>query len=365
MSGSTKGLSPSQTYPGSEGNATCSSTSEMQHPSAQAMPESGSGQSWSLQSCLGFSPFAFADAELEALYRAYVSKSLNPWMLGCTGTMITGWMLFISKFARAQWEPVEFSPPLELWLVGLEHIALLGSNLYALLLKPALYTKHQHAIKPLVMLCLMLTFPYGREILLWMRSASSKSRASIPSALQQLQMFALENVLISTMWFLGLAFSSGPVPDLAILTVSLIPFVASNRAICDSPQWGQSLVSMSPAYLSGAHAASVWVAEVGAPFFGGYSSSRTMSCPAVLGFWALVGWWMACVALSGAEISRRRAFLRTNEALASVGPAYAAAALRWPFESLEKGKRCFMAFLVLCYATSLIWNTAFPLFEGP
>jgi hypothetical protein len=253
---------------------------------------------------------------------------------------------------------IRLFPFAELYGVGLLQVVLLTAHLCAILLKPMFYAKHQRTIKPLLMACVMLTGPFAAETLSWIKFASAKKGAPHLSWLQGLQLFASENPLVSSMWFLALALTSGQVPDLAILTGSLIQYLLSSRSFCESPLWGQSPVSMSPAYLAAAQMASVGVASVGVPFASGNTPGHVMSCPAVLGFWGLVGWWLACLAVLLAEIMRRRAFLQTHEALSFLGPDYADAALLWPFASPKKIKRCRMTFCLLCYSASLIWNTA-------
>jgi hypothetical protein len=323
----------------------------------QAMPVSAGGHGWDLQSFLSFSTFAFADPELEALFRTYEPKQLTAWMLVCTGTIITGWLLFVIKAPSAT-EQSGFSPSLELYGVGLLHVLVLTAHLCAILLTPVFYAKHQRTIKPLLMACIMLTSPFAMETLFWIKFASANRGTPRLSWLQGLHLFASENPLLSTMWYLALGFTSGQVPDLAIFTASLIRYFVCTRSLCESPLWGQSLVSMSPAYLAAAQVASVGVASVGVPYISGYTPGHVMSCPAVLGFWALVGWWVACLAVLLAEVMRRRAFLQTHEALSFLGPAYTAAALQWPFASFEKIMRCYMIFCLLYYSASLIWNTA-------
>eukprot|EP00884_Botryococcus_braunii_P006304 jgi/Botrbrau1/15675/Bobra.4_1s0055.3 len=318
---------------------------------------SSGGHGWDLQSVLRFSIFAFADPELEALFQSYESKQLSAWMLVNTGTIITGWLLFVIKVSKAT-EQSGFSPSPALYGVGLLHVLVLTAHLCAILLKPVFYAKHQRTIKSLLMACLMFSCSYAWETLFWIKFVSAKRGAPRLSWLQGLQLFASENPLVSTMWILALGFTSGQVPDLAIITGSLMLYFISTRSFCESPLWGQSLVSMSPAYLAAAHMASLGVASVGGPYVSGYTPGHVMSCPAVLGFWALVGWWVACLAGLVAEVLRRRAFLQTHEALSFLGPAYAAAALQWPFASSEKIMRCIMIFCLLSYSASLIWNTA-------
>lgn len=43
------------------------------------------------------------------------------------------------------------------------------------------------------------------------------------------------------------------------------------------------------------------------------------------------GRWLTCHVFLACELVARRAFLRTEQALAHVGPSNEAAALRWPF----------------------------------
>lgn len=321
------------------------------------MPPSRTGLGWSWKSWLNYSCFAFPNPDLEAMFRVYASKGVSPWTLWCTGVMIMGLVLFASKFAGAA-DPD--GCPRELWGLCLCHLILSGTHLYVMLFRPSFNLEHQHLIKPVVMLYFMFTSPFGRETLFWMKLASSKGVDTTQSLLHELQMLAVENVLTSTMWFVALAFSSGQVPDLVILTWGLANFLGSNRSICESPKWGPTLVSMRPGYLVGAQATSVWIRAIGVPYIIEVASNDAMTCTEVLGLWSLMGWWIACGAVFTADILRRRAFLRTNEALASYGQAYVVSAWHWPFGNPAQLQRCLMAFLVLTYSTSLMWTSAFP-----
>eukprot|EP00884_Botryococcus_braunii_P006291 jgi/Botrbrau1/15663/Bobra.4_1s0047.1 len=133
--------------------------------------------------------------------------------------------------------------------------------------------------------------------------------------------------------------------------------MSANAALCDSP-FGRSLVTMRPPYLTAARGASVWLSDIAGPLVGGHASDPVLSCPAALGVWEVVGWLVACLTVLVADILRRRAFLRTPEVQAYLGPSYVAGALKWPFATSVKVQRCALGLFVLLYASSLLWNTA-------
>lgn len=209
-----------------------------------------------------------------------------------------------------------------------------------------------------VVFCLLITFPVGRVFPIWLKVASAKSGPA--TLVQDLQMLAAENLFITARLTDQLAFPCGQIPDLLMTTMFMLSAMASNEAVCASPLWGHRMVTMKPVFLAAAETASVWFTDLAGPLWGGHAVSPALSCPAALGVWQVTGWLVACLMGLVSEVLLRRAFLRTPEAQSFLGPAYAAAALKWPFGSSQKCQRCLTGVLALCYLSGLLWNTVRP-----
>jgi hypothetical protein len=106
-----------------------------------------------------------------------------------------------------------------------------------------------------------------------------------------------------------------------------------------------------------------WLSGIHGHFGGGRTAAPALSCPAVLGFWQVLGWLVACLMVFVAELLRWRAFLRSAAATAFLGPAWAASALKWPFQGLQLLQTLVIAKFVpmaLLYASALVWSASLP-----
>eukprot|EP00884_Botryococcus_braunii_P006294 jgi/Botrbrau1/15666/Bobra.4_1s0050.1 len=307
------------------------------------------------QSLLDLSVFAFSVPELEALFQTYYSKRQNTWALLTSAMVLLGYVLFVYKilvFAREG----EDVPRWVLWS-GMLVVCAVSAVITLMLFKPTFYRMHWQALNAGVIVCTIMTYPGSRMTLLWMKTLGGKTYSE--TWLRELETFAVENLFMATSWMNVVSFPSGPVPDLVLMTLYLIRALASNESLCAS-RYGHSLVTMRPASLATARRASVLLTDIAGPLVGGHASDPVLSCPAALGVWEVVGWLVACLSVLVADILRRRAFLRTREARAYFGPENAASAMRWPFGSSQKSRRCVMAVIFLLYVSSVLWNTALP-----
>jgi hypothetical protein len=305
---------------------------------------------------LDISLFAFATPGLEDLFRKHVAKTRTLWTPVCAANMLVGLVLFICKYWAAKRPLDELHG---VCMVAVAMCVLMGTLLGIIIFKPAFYLKHWRAIKVGLFCCIIASYRIGLITVLWMKSEAGK--VHVHSWLQQLHAFAVENMYASSMWILVLSFPIGQVPDLLFCSIALVVAMANNRSICMSPHWGQNLLTLSPGYLAAAQGVSLFVSDMGGPFLLGHAAPPIVSCPAVLGIWQLLGWLAACLLVFVADILRRRAFLRTREAQAYLGPEYGANALKWPFMRSGQLQRCLKGLLVLFYTCSLIWCTALPM----
>jgi hypothetical protein len=233
-----------------------------------------------------------------------------------------------------------------------------GGLLYLMLVKPAVHHKHRRAINGGVRLCLALTFRVVWYILLWERAVRPKT--GLGSRLRSLHMFVAENMCAPILIQDVLSFPSGQIPDLLLNTLQLLATMHANLSVCAIPRWGHSMLSMSPSLHVVAQACSDWLSGIQGHFGGWLTSAPGLSCPAVLGFWQLLGWLVACLMVFVAELLHRRAFLRSAAAMVFLGPAQAAAALNWPFQGLQLLQTLFIVPVALLYACALLWSASLP-----
>eukprot|EP00884_Botryococcus_braunii_P006292 jgi/Botrbrau1/15664/Bobra.4_1s0048.1 len=304
-------------------------------------------------SLLDISVFAFSTPELDTKFKDYDSKRQNTWALLNFAMTLLGLIVLIYKVLVVVSEGDDVS--LRFLWSGLLLFCAASAVTTSMLFKPTFHRMHRRALNTCVVACMIITYPLTRMTLLWMKTLGGKTYSE--TWLRELETFAVENLFMATSWMNVLSYSSGPVPDLGLLTVYLIRALASNASLCASP-YGHSLVTMRPAYLAAARGASVSLTDIAGLLVGGHASDPVLSCPAALGVWEVVGWLVACLLVLVADILRRRAFLQTREARAFIGQEYAASAMRWPFASPQKSQRCVMVLLVLLYVSSLLWNTA-------
>jgi hypothetical protein len=329
-----------------------SSLDAREEESSQVGSQTGNEGGVPWRSWCDLSIFSFAAPELEALFRSQPPAKTDMCTLLCAAIILMGWVNFALKLLAVPKELVDF--PFQMWGVALLHAFMSTAFIVVILFKRAFYVKHRRVMNPVMLSCIGITYRCVRLMLLWMKSVEDTKDSH--SWVQQLQRFSAENSYATTAWLLIPGFSTGQLPDLVITTMFLLLELARNQSVCAWRYWETT----SPAFIATTQEASFWLSQYGAPFLGMQNSSTGFSCQAALGFWQVVGWWVSCVVILVADIWQRRAFLRTPEACAYLGPANAAAVSKWPFGSTTKMQTCMRGFVVLCFAAGLIWNTALP-----
>jgi hypothetical protein len=299
-----------------------------------------------------YSVFAFRSPQLEQLFQASIFGMSNSWTLVATATVFVGWVTFIQKFLMNGRDADLL--PRGVWSSLALHALSFGAYLTIMLFKPQFHLKHRRAMHACIRLCHLATLRPSWGMLLWMRSLSPK--AGPLYWLQGFHKLAVENMFLSSFWMFSLGYPLGQAFDLGYTVVALFTVMFCNGAVCASPRWGTSMVTTSPGPLAVVQALSPWLICIGTPSLEACSAGAALSCPAAVGFWEVVGWLIAVLTVLVADVLRRRAFLRSGEAQAYLGPAYAAAATGWPFSSPLLVHRCIMVLIILCYAASLIWS---------
>eukprot|EP00884_Botryococcus_braunii_P006316 jgi/Botrbrau1/15686/Bobra.4_1s0064.1 len=317
------------------------------------MPPGNGKKAW-WEAWLELSAFSFAAPDLEGRFQRYVTKSFNICTLLIAAHIFTGWAFFVHKLFTVSGEMRALLHPS--WPEGLLHPLLALLVLGLMFGAPAVYQKHQRLIHALVKVALISTFRSTRGLLLWMKDVEAKEGPR--SWISLVQLFFVENFFLSMVWFGVLAFPSGQVADLVLITVMLMLDMRHNRDFCASLRPGKELASTTPQLHGVTRRAIVWVRNVGGPSLGAHASSPAITCPMALGFWQLVGWLLACVAVCAGDVMRRRAFLRTHEARVQLGRAWEVEALFWPFGSAGLiYQKASLALVFLILGVSLLWSS--------
>lgn len=198
---------------------------------------------------------------------------------------------------------------------------------------PAQYAKHHKAVHLARNACMVLAYHGVRHGPLWLRFVDAATRpARSPRGNSS---FSSENMLFSTMWYAVAGFPAGQLLDLVFVALLLGVNVAGNAATCASTLWPADSVSMSAGPMAVAQSLGAALLTAAEPFY--HARNRSIvTCQAVLTLWQVVGSWLALLVSGMMEISRRRAFLRTPEAHAWLGPRWVPTAMQWPFGSYKK-----------------------------
>eukprot|EP00884_Botryococcus_braunii_P018273 jgi/Botrbrau1/5129/Bobra.0172s0001.1 len=301
-------------------------------------------------------PFTFACPQLEAAFQAYTAEGLNVWTWVCHLIILTGWLKIFYKLLMGTGGDVStWRIPLLVGAVCQLLPTLLGIVLH--LFWPTQLSKHHRAVNTLSLLGGVLAAPALRELLMWI------SRSGTVPTHAMLRDFADENLFLIVMWLRAAGFPVGTRRHVAILLGGLLLSLASNGAFCDSLMSRTTPATLSARPLAAAQLISDALLELGAPFYAPRANpARIISCPAAMAVWQVVGSLVAGVTVYLAEVSRRRAFLRTNAALTRLGPDSTAAALEWPFGRASMVLNCVFLMLLLSIVHAIIWAMALDIF---
>jgi hypothetical protein len=337
-------------------------------PCSQAMPRSTQARDMSSlepiwQRVLQRSFLKFASPALESGYQKCVTNGVAAYWLAFAPMFTMGWVQVFYRTAASIYTSRRFELPPGL-IASIVFFLIPSVWLYGLiLLRSNFYKKHWRGIH-FAWMCVHVfsTYPF-QEVCLWQHTCIAKGTCGTFGGSKQSwsQVFAVENFYLTTIWLRVIVFSAGQASDFFFTTLSLFLTMSGNTALCTFPvrEW----VSMSPGVLSVAQRGSSWLLTMLAP---GASSGRGMhaselSCPAVLAFWQVVGWWMACLLIIFREILSRRVYLKSS--VASLGPGVAARAVWWPTGSAELLHKLICVFGAVCLGAVLFWAAALQAFS--
>eukprot|EP00884_Botryococcus_braunii_P021922 jgi/Botrbrau1/8413/Bobra.0237s0033.1 len=216
------------------------------------------------------------------------------------------------------------------------------------------YAKHWRAINAAYTFVLMFTTTSVQRLCLWQR-AHVGGRSSTVHA------FALENFFLTVINSRNIAFSAGQAPDLFLTTVSLLLAIAGNQSLCGSELWGPERVTLSPVISSIPRKASAFLSAFWGYQFSMVPHNAPLSCPALLAFWQVLAWFIACLVIVLREILSRRAFLKAYGSV--YGRAVAAGAQAWPLGSVVMLHKLLFAVLFFLFTANVMWAIAVITFQ--
>eukprot|EP00884_Botryococcus_braunii_P021916 jgi/Botrbrau1/8408/Bobra.0237s0029.1 len=302
-----------------------------------------------LQRVLSRSFLEFKSTALESAYQRYLSKQAGAYLLAFTPiALLTGGQMVYHAAADGSFRRLNF-PPGFLITILLFVLPTIGLILFICTQQPV-YAKHWRGINAAYTGVLVLSTNGFQRLCLWQRSRSGTRSGSVHA-------FAIENFFLTVIGLRNTLYPAGQAPDLFFTTVSFLLSMAGNQSLCGWELWGLDRVTLSPLISSIPRKASVFL-----PAFWGYQISTVprngtpLSCPALLTFWQLVGWVLACLAIIVHEILSRRAFLKAHSAV--YGRAASAGAQAWPLRDLVLTHKLLFAVLLVFFSANIVWAVA-------
>lgn len=271
--------------------------------------------------------FAFAHPELEARFQSHNATAVSflSWVI--PGIMVTGFIaLLLQMYGRGS-QFRHLLPDLVLPLLGQFLPAVTALTLLAYF--PKLFCKYRRAVSLALGVGCMIAYHDLRQIQLWLRYVTQGRHGTL---LTELQGFMSENVYLTIMAPSVIGFPAGPVLDAFVVTGILAASLAGTAATCASPLWPADPVTTSPIMLAAARSVTSVLVDFALPGFP-RMDGRLSACPAALAFWQVAGSWLALTAALVMAVTRRAAFLRTNEAQAWLFSKLGPASLQWPVGS--------------------------------
>eukprot|EP00884_Botryococcus_braunii_P017079 jgi/Botrbrau1/4054/Bobra.152_3s0011.1 len=310
------------------------------------------------QRVLRMSIFEFASPKLEAGYQSTVAKGVGTYWLGFAPFFIVGWF---QVFSRTRASILSGNPDLPPGFIpSILYFLVPSLVLYGLIcLRFKSYTRHWRSIHTIwMMVHIFSTYPF-QKVCLWQHACMASGICSGSGSQKQQswsQVFAVENFYLTTICLRVIVFSGGQLPDFFFTTLSLLLSMSGNGALCEIP--GREWVTCSPPMPAVAERSSAWLLAMLPPnaLWGRVLSPSELSCPAVLGFWQVVGWWCACMLILVQEILSRRAYLKAS--LACLGPSMSVKVAWWPFGNAVLLHKLICVFFAVCYAPVILWALA-------
>eukprot|EP00884_Botryococcus_braunii_P018263 jgi/Botrbrau1/511/Bobra.110_2s0140.1 len=310
--------------------------------------------------------FAFADSQLEGLYQAGLASRIcfYAWNY-CTMNLIIGWTALLMKLLLAPVAVQDLRPPYLLPALG----NLLPSLAVVLLgpIWPSMFEKHWRVINVAVSIFQISAWNHLRPVMLWQQLQLVESSVpGLPQSAIQFKgtSFLIENWYLTCMSLRVAVFPSGFASDILLTSFAFVFTMLGNPGVCKSPQWTAipTRLSLSDGHLQMIRTASagMW-AILGDPGSSPgldaiFQSTAHLSCPAVLAFWEVVGWWLTTLFVMVREVLSRRAFLKANVSL--LGNGGSRKALLWPLGTVEMLQMCVTAILFTTFMAFILWALA-------
>eukprot|EP00884_Botryococcus_braunii_P015447 jgi/Botrbrau1/2586/Bobra.145_1s0014.1 len=304
---------------------------------------------------LSRSMFGFASPDLEAGYQKYLANRIRVYWLLFSPMFCMGWMAVFYR-TSASLAGGESSLPAGL-MASVVLFFLPTLWVYALIcLWPSYYKSHWRGIGCLWMTIHIFAIVPFQKVCIWQLVCSAKGLCGEMARESVYKEFAVENFYLTTVFFRIVIFSAGPVPDLLFITLSLFISLSGNGSLCTfiDREW----VSLSAPMLSVVQKGSSWLLGMLPPhgFWASQISPAELSCPAVLGFWQVAGWWFGCVLMVLHELRSRKLYLKS--AGSHLGPEMALMAAWWPVGNAKLVHNLICIAFALCSAPLMLWVIA-------
>jgi hypothetical protein len=290
----------------------------------------------------------FAAPDVELLYQSVFSKRIlgSMWVFSLVAVM--GWALSMSMWWFEYIGPqARFSAVSMAFIFHfLPSIALVVGIPY----RPAFFSANWQRINAVMQVLQLCVWNHLRDLLIMQVYFPVEDHGTLRFMLQA---FLTENIFLVSMWLRMLAFPTGFESDIAIATAFLGVTLYGNQQMCVSKNSGNALVTASEPLLGVTQRASAALLKLVAPFctpschFN--ASPPPTSCTALLAFWEVVGWWLACMVIICREVGGRLMFIRAHKNVLEMRQ-------KWPFDSVHVVNTCLTLSVILCLWTGLVWD---------
>lgn len=296
----------------------------------------------------------FPCPNLESEYQAYVGSQRWGYVLAFAPTFFISWFsTFHRAFKDFRAERFELPPGLLLSmpLFFLPTVALMAF----ICVWPKAYAKHWRRINAAFMLVHIFSTTSWQWVMLWQSAANEAlgGRFSV-------QAFMVENCYLTIICLRVLVFPTGQASDIVFTVLGMVTAMAGNASVCASPLFGARPSSLSPAARSVAQSGCAWLLAM-LSAHGVIGRCPELTCPAVLAFWQLLGFTVACLLVIVSEVISRRQFLKSS--VARLGPALAARAARWPLGGAKIMHNLICAVVGVCVMPAVLMPLALYAFQ--
>lgn len=302
-----------------------------------------------VQRLLRWSILEFESPEVESGYQRFLATQRWGYMLAFAPMFALGWVqIFQCIVTDSQGGQVQI--PSGFIASAVLYLLPTAALLAVMSVRPAIYAKHWRWVNVAFMMVHVFSVNGFQQLCLWQRSCTAEQ--------SWVQVFAAENLYLTIICLRVMIFSSGLACDIFYTILGLILNFSGNGARCASPLWGPPRVTLSPPIVAVAHKSCSWLLAI-------LSSHGVvvrcpppaeLSCPAVLGFWQVVGCGLACFLVIAREVMSRRAYLKSRAGHPG-GPRCLAGA-SWPLSNAKTMHNLIGALLALCVAPAIIWALA-------